>query len=343
VGSGLILLVIVAAWLAVLVPMALRSHDSSTSSSSVDRFSDAMRVLSRRDGRAAGRGRLAGLDDDDEDDGNLLQARDDPYGDVHDAVHDDPYGDPDDGEPSRGAQVWARVAPAVGGARERLQAGSPAARRRRLLVGLVALAVLTLVAGLAGPGVLLVVHALFDVALVLFVVQLRRLQVRRAAQARRTAPVRQPASRTVHRTAPSSSVRITPVPRPVAAPAQQLFDQVAVAAGGPQVFDQDAIAPVAAPAAEVVAQAGGHVDEHLDEHLHRAAQSTIGLGAPWSPVPVPPPVYVGAPMAPSRRAAEPAPTGPSTDAAQYEHLLGTVDEAPARDDLVGRRRAANDW
>ena len=53
-GSGLILLVIVGAWLAVLVPMALRSHDSSTSLSSVDRFSDAMRVLSRRE--QAGRG-----------------------------------------------------------------------------------------------------------------------------------------------------------------------------------------------------------------------------------------------------------------------------------------------
>jgi hypothetical protein len=49
VGSGLILLVIVGAWLAVLVPMALRSHDSAASLTSVDRFSDAMRVLSRRD------------------------------------------------------------------------------------------------------------------------------------------------------------------------------------------------------------------------------------------------------------------------------------------------------
>jgi hypothetical protein len=57
VGSGLILLVIVGAWLAVLVPMALRSHDSASSLSSVDRFSDAMRVLSRRQqtGRASAR------------------------------------------------------------------------------------------------------------------------------------------------------------------------------------------------------------------------------------------------------------------------------------------------
>jgi hypothetical protein len=51
VGSGLILLVIVGAWLAVLVPMALRSHDTAASLTSVDRFNDAMRVLSRREER----------------------------------------------------------------------------------------------------------------------------------------------------------------------------------------------------------------------------------------------------------------------------------------------------
>ncbi|MCA1722326.1 MAG: hypothetical protein LC779_14925 [Actinobacteria bacterium] len=45
----MLLLGIVGIWLAVLVPMALRSHDSSTSLSSVDRFSDAMRVLARRE------------------------------------------------------------------------------------------------------------------------------------------------------------------------------------------------------------------------------------------------------------------------------------------------------
>jgi hypothetical protein len=58
VGSGLILLVIVGAWLAVLVPMALRSHDSSTSLSSVERFNDAMRVLSRREQQGRGSARI---------------------------------------------------------------------------------------------------------------------------------------------------------------------------------------------------------------------------------------------------------------------------------------------
>lgn len=47
-GSGLILLLIVGAWLAVLVPMALRSHEAASAASTADRFHDAMRVLSRR-------------------------------------------------------------------------------------------------------------------------------------------------------------------------------------------------------------------------------------------------------------------------------------------------------
>ena len=50
-GSGLILLVIVGAWLAVLVPMALRSHDAVTTLRSAERFGDAMRVLSPRSAR----------------------------------------------------------------------------------------------------------------------------------------------------------------------------------------------------------------------------------------------------------------------------------------------------
>ena len=63
-GSGLILLIIVGAWLAVLVPMALRSHEASNALGTVDKFHDAMRVLSRRDGvaRAARRGGRPPLD-----------------------------------------------------------------------------------------------------------------------------------------------------------------------------------------------------------------------------------------------------------------------------------------
>ena len=48
VGSGLVYAVIVALWAGVLVPMWLRRHDAETESRSVDRFSSAMKILSRR-------------------------------------------------------------------------------------------------------------------------------------------------------------------------------------------------------------------------------------------------------------------------------------------------------
>lgn len=48
-GSGVIYGAIVAVWAAVLVPMWLRRHDEATETRSVDRFSRAMRTLSRRE------------------------------------------------------------------------------------------------------------------------------------------------------------------------------------------------------------------------------------------------------------------------------------------------------
>jgi ribosomal-protein-alanine N-acetyltransferase len=48
VGSGLILLVIVGAWLAFFVQLALRSNETTNVLGTVDKFHDAMRVLSRR-------------------------------------------------------------------------------------------------------------------------------------------------------------------------------------------------------------------------------------------------------------------------------------------------------
>jgi uncharacterized membrane protein len=46
--SAVIYAAIVVMWAVVLVPMWLRRHDAATESRSVDRFSTAMRILSRR-------------------------------------------------------------------------------------------------------------------------------------------------------------------------------------------------------------------------------------------------------------------------------------------------------
>lgn len=53
--SSLILLVIVAAWAVVLVPMLLNRHESANEIRSVDRFATAMRVLARRTATAGDR------------------------------------------------------------------------------------------------------------------------------------------------------------------------------------------------------------------------------------------------------------------------------------------------
>ena len=54
--SGIIVLGIIAIWIAVLVPMWLNRHEADSASRSMDTFSTAMRVLSHRTShRAPGR------------------------------------------------------------------------------------------------------------------------------------------------------------------------------------------------------------------------------------------------------------------------------------------------
>ncbi len=150
-GSGLILLLIVGAWLAVLVPMALRSSEAASTQSTVDRFHDAMRVLSRRDSTSRAPAR------------------------------------PDDGAPAApptASPAARREQPAPVRERTRL---TPAARRRRVVGVLVLVAVATLVGGLLGPLWLLGVHALADCLLLAGFLWLRSQAVLREERSWRTA------------------------------------------------------------------------------------------------------------------------------------------------------------
>jgi hypothetical protein len=369
VGSGLILLVIVAAWLAVLVPMALRSHDSADSLSSVDRFSDAMRVLSRRDATArararsvAGRARLGSdVDPEDLDDDERASAGADSWsdgGDDHDSGHDrdhdsghdsDPVEEWEQPQPSRArallgsalaavAVPWRAVRDRRGGAPL-----TPARRRRRLLLTLLGVALVTLVAGLTVSPWLLVAHGVADLLLVGFLVHLRRMVLRR--QVART-PARVPAPRPA-----SGSVRVQPVaaavqaePAPSAEPAPQPHPAAArdlpvpAAMADPLGVGPLGVGPQTPPAPpepqRVVATAARH-DEPLPV--------SPGLGAPWSPVPLPPPLYAGKAVAPrygrtvdlTRPAPEPVTAG--------ERLPGMEDEVPGEAPSAEPRRAVNDW
>jgi hypothetical protein len=258
VGSGLILLVIVGAWLAVLVPMALRSHDSTSSLSSVDRFNDAMRVLSRRDATARRREHRSDAPPPAARTERIARRGGGGRTDRTDRTH----------RPQRTKRSG----------RSRVSA---AQRRRRVLTLLVLLAAGSLAGGLAGPTWLLGVSAGFAVLAVAYLTSLRRQAARRqreqreqrdaaARRARRRAVAPGRAARPAARIAAGSAVRIAGIPdrlpsRPLPAP-----------------LAGDAVQPTAASAGR----------------YEGPAPVPAAIGSAWQPVPVPVPTYVSAPMAP---------------------------------------------
>jgi hypothetical protein len=294
VGSGLILLLIVGAWLVVLVPMALRNSDVTGSLGSVDKFHDAMRVLSRRSSTSRA----------DQDDAA------------------------DAGEPSPGRLARSRAA--AGAVRSRLSVRrvrpplSAAARRRRLLLVLLVLSLATLGGGLLGPVELLVPHLLVDLLLVAFLVHLRRTAAARAEREWRSAMAR-PVRRPVAPGAPAVVVRRA------AAPAQRL--PVHVAGIPDRMPARPEPLPVPLPGSPP-----GPAALDAQPPAARGAQ-----GEAWSPVPVPTPTYLSAPAAPRRVVDLTRPGAYSDGLADAERDLGIVDEGPALEEILERRRAVNDW
>lgn len=272
VGSGLILLVIVGAWLAVLVPMALRSHDSATSLRSTDRFSDAMRVLSRRSSR------------------DVLVPRRSSASLVVSGTRS-----------SRApAPVVEDDEPPVAKARR-----TAAERRLRTLLVLSGLALVTLGLWLYGLRGARVAHLACDVVLLGFLVHLRR-----QAQLRARRVIRRPL-----RAAPARArrtVRIAGIPDRMPARPAPLSS------------------PLPAPAAR-----------YEDKPI--AATGTDGS---WSPVPVPPPTYVGKSVAPRRepRVLDLTKPGQWTAALEGEDAgLDILEDGPELEDILTRRRASGGW
>lgn len=180
-GSGLILLAIVGAWLAVLVPMALRRYDASNLGT-VDRFHDAMRVLSRR-----------GPEDPDAERG-ADEAAEQAHGRLRGAA----------------SSVRSGLADRRASRAEKRAAKRPltaAARRRRLLALLVLASIVTLVGTVLGPLWVLAFHLQADLLLGAFVLHLRRTAMARLERDYRSAG--RPPARTAR-----------PAPRPAAAEAR---------------------------------------------------------------------------------------------------------------------------
>lgn len=151
--SAVILAVIVVMWAVVLVPMWLRRHEAASESRSADKFSAAMRVLSRRSQSSPDRR-------------YVLMPRRDTGVSVH---------------VSGATAVPKRITSTRPAAAARMRP-SLAARRRRTLLVLLGLVGLTFVLAVAG-AVPLVIQVLADLTAIAFVVHLRT-QARRTAQLR---------------------------------------------------------------------------------------------------------------------------------------------------------------
>jgi hypothetical protein len=173
--SAVIYAAIVVMWAVVLVPMWLRRHDDKTESRSVDRFSTAMRTLSRRTTSGPGRRYV------------VMPRRGEGGVSVHvsgAAVAP--------AEPTATKPRVARARPSV--KLKPRRATSLVARRRRLFLGLAVVTFFTFVLAVAGVFSWLL-QIVLDVFLAAFCIHLRA-QARRAAavaRQRRRASVATPA------------------------------------------------------------------------------------------------------------------------------------------------------
>src|SRR4051794_13861112 len=198
--SAVIYAAIVVMWAVVLVPMWLRRHDAATESRSVERFSTAMRTLSRRNHATPGRRYV------------VMPRRQPGTVSVHVS-----------GAALAGAPVQATARPAAPAVARPVRPAVSAARasmvrrRRRTTFVLVGLVVLT--ALLAAVGLLpMLVQLAVDVVFLAFLAHLRAQAKRTAAAARQrgrgAAAAVRPAAR------PAAAVPTPAVRRPVEPAAQ---------------------------------------------------------------------------------------------------------------------------
>jgi hypothetical protein len=227
--SAVILAVIVIMWAVVLVPMWLRRHDAATESRSVDRFSTAMRVLSRRPTGSADRR-------------YVLMPKRDSRASVHVSGASASRRPPTRQSPAAPPSRPQTRTPSAARSRTSL-----AVRRRRTFLALAGLTFLTFllaVTGVIGWPLQFVV----DLILVAFVVHLR-------AQAKRAAAVARQRRRAAVAPAAAAAAEAAPpayeaVPRAYEA-AAPVVDEWATAPMQPVSMQ-----PIEAPAAEAPAATG---------------------------------------------------------------------------------------
>src|SRR3954447_2032570 len=207
-------------WAGLLIPMWLRRHEQETEVRSVDRFSTAMRILSRRPTPPPDRRYLVMP--------QRPPAATQPVADVPRAA-----------APRRAPQAKPARPAARRSGRARL-----VARRRRLTLGLFGLTFFTFVLALAGV-LSWWWQVVFDLALVAYVVHLRA-EARRAREFRRLHGHARPVVRE-RVAAPPEPAPVEAVDVPVRRQAAPLQEEYAAPVAGPLVIDEDTWEPVPVP------------------------------------------------------------------------------------------------
>jgi predicted small integral membrane protein len=221
VGSSLIYVAIVAMWAGLLIPMWLRRHEQETEVRSVDRFSSAMRILSRRPAPPPDRRYL------------VMPQR---PAEATAPLADVPRRAVTRRMPAQPAR--SRPAKARRSGRARLLA-----RRRRLFVGLLGIAFLTFVLALSGV-LSWWWQSVVDLAVVAYLVHLRSEAKRARAYERRYGRARAAAGPAAAVAAPA--VEAVDVPVRGRAPLRQPVTETIVA-NGPLVIDEETWEPVPVP------------------------------------------------------------------------------------------------
>jgi hypothetical protein len=270
--SSLILLVIVAAWAVVLVPMLLNRHESASELRSVDRFATAMRVLARRT-TASGDRRYVVVPRRPQSTPSIVVNGTSPW--VEQA--DDSGSDSDaESRPSRPGTVERDVAASdVAAVRVRI-----AARRRRVLLSLAVVAAVFVPLAVLVSSRWWTVQVPGDLLLVLYVMHLRREAARarsrrlRAATRARRAARQAAAARSVppaYARAPAPPADLVTPPGAVVIERQEDGSWIPVPVPLPTYVNAPLgpPAPTAPPpaAAAAAAATGLSADEELDRRL----------------------------------------------------------------------------
>jgi hypothetical protein len=245
VGSSLIYVAIVAMWAGLLIPMWLRRHESETEVRSVDRFSSAMRILSRRTPPPPDRRYLVMPQ---RPAGSTLPVADVPRAAVR-----------------RSSQPTSRVAPArVRSARTR---STVVARRRQVLIALAVITFFTFALALAG-FLSWWWQLVADLAVLAFVAHLRSEAKRATAIARRRQQLK------ARRTAVPDGRPAAPVHEAVDVPMPAIVASSVAVGSGPLVIDEETWEPVPVPLPTYVTAPVAERPEPMTIDLTRPGQWT---------------------------------------------------------------------